>query len=163
MSQAYPLFCSSSSPKPSPMEAKGIAVAQLGIRRRCLGRRPPCYGRVPRTHGAMYKNRVEAVLVGRACNTRRSPLSILGQRRILGAHVRKDACSPREICHDVRKRTDRTARGGYHMAEVSRGHSSRWKRAGPPERGRCIPGRTHPDEGLNGATCRMAGVNGGGE
>jgi hypothetical protein len=44
----------------------------------------------------------QAGLVGRACNTRRSPLSILSQTRILGARVRKDACSPREICHEVR-------------------------------------------------------------
>jgi hypothetical protein len=44
----------------------------------------------------------QAGLVGRACNTMRSLLSILSQTRILGAHVRKDACSPREICHQVR-------------------------------------------------------------
>ena len=61
MSQAYPLLRGSSSPNPSPMEAKGIAVWQPGIRRRCLGRRPPCHGRVPRTHGAMNKNRVRRV------------------------------------------------------------------------------------------------------
>ena len=62
------------------------------------------------------------------------------ESRILGVHVRKDACSPREICRDVRQRTDRTVRGGDRVAEVSRGHSSRWKRAGPPENGRSIPG-----------------------
>ena len=44
----------------------------------------------------------QAVLVGRACNTRRSPLSIIGQGRILGVHVRKDACSPQESCLAVR-------------------------------------------------------------
>jgi len=38
-------------------------------------------------------------------------------------------------------------------AGVSRGHSSRRKRA------LTEAGRTHPDEGPNGATCRMAGVN----
>jgi len=38
-------------------------------------------------------------------------------------------------------------------AGVSRGHSSRRKRA------LTVAGRPHPDEGLNGATCRMAGVN----
>ena len=60
-----------------------------------------------------------ADLVGRACNTRQSPLSILSQTRILGARVRKDACSPREICRVVRQRTDQTVRGGDHVAEVS--------------------------------------------
>lgn len=141
------------------MEAKGIAVWQLGIRRRCLGRRPPCHGRVPRTHGAMNKNRVEAGLVGRACNTRQSPLSILGQSRILGVHVRKDACSPREICRDVRQRTDRTVRGGDRVAEVSRGHSSRWKRAEPPKSGRSIPGGLTPTKART-VPGRMAWVNG---
>ena len=41
----------------------------------------------------------QAGLVGRVCNTRQSPLSIIGQAGILGARVRKDACLPREICH----------------------------------------------------------------
>ena len=86
----------------------------------------------------------QAGLVGRACNTRQSPLSILSQARILGARVRKDACSPREICHDVHQRTDQTVRGGDHVAEVSRGHSSRRKRAGPPQSGRSIPGGLTP-------------------
>jgi hypothetical protein len=81
----------------------------------------------------------QADLVGQACNTRRSPLSILSQGRILGARVRKDACSPREICREVRQRTDRTVRGGDHEAEVSRGHSSRRKRAGPPDEGEVYP------------------------
>jgi hypothetical protein len=40
-----------------------------------------------------------AGLVGRVCNTRQTPLSIIGQEGILGARVRKDACLPREICH----------------------------------------------------------------
>jgi len=31
--------------------------------------------------------------------------------------------------------TDRTVRGDDRVAEVSRGHSSRWKRAVPPEEG----------------------------
>ena len=43
----------------------------------------------------------QAGLVGRAGNTRQSPLSILGQAGILGARVRKDACLPREICRAV--------------------------------------------------------------
>jgi hypothetical protein len=84
----------------------------------------------------------QAGLVGRACNTRRSPLSIIGQTRILGAHVRKDACSPREICRVVHMRTDQTARGDHHAAEVSRRHSSRWKRAGPPQ----IKGEVYPED-----------------
>ena len=82
----------------------------------------------------------QAGLVGRACNTRQSPLSILGQIRILGAHVRKDACSPRESCHDVRNWTDRTVRGGDRVAEVSRGHSSRRKTSRASRGGRSIPG-----------------------
>ncbi|NVM22015.1 MAG: hypothetical protein HWN68_09585, partial [Desulfobacterales bacterium] len=40
----------------------------------------------------------QAGLVGRAGNTRQSPLAILGQASILGTRVRKDACLPREIC-----------------------------------------------------------------
>ena len=70
----------------------------------------------------------QAGLVGRAGNTRQSPLSILSQTCILGARVQKDACLPREICR-VSIGTERTVRGDYRVAEVSRGHSSRWKRA----------------------------------
>ena len=70
----------------------------------------------------------QAGLVGRAGNTRQSPLSIISQARILGARVRKDACLPRESCR-VSIRTDRTVRGDHRVAEVSRGHSSRQKRA----------------------------------
>ena len=100
----------------------------------------------------------QAGLVGRACNTRRSPLSIISQIRILGAHVRKDACPPREICRDVRQWTDRTVRGGDHVAEVSRGHSSLWKRAGPPKNGRSIPGGLTPTKART-VPDRMAWVN----
>ena len=70
----------------------------------------------------------QAGLVGRAGNTRQSPLSILGQTCMLGARVWKDACLPREICR-ASIRTERTVRGDYRVAEVSRGHSSWWKRA----------------------------------
>jgi len=101
----------------------------------------------------------QAGLVGRACNTRRSPLSILSQIRILGAHVWKDTCSPREICHDVRQWTDRTVRGGDHVAEVSKGHSSWWKRAGPPKSGRSIPGGLTPTKART-VPGRMVWVNG---
>jgi hypothetical protein len=100
----------------------------------------------------------QADLVGRACNTRRSPLSIIGQTRILGAHVRKDACSPREICYDVRQRTDRTVRGGNRVAEVSRGHSSRWKRAGSPNKGEAYP-EVSPRRRLKRCPDRMVRVN----
>ena len=105
----------------------------------------------------------QAGLVGRACNARQRPLSIIGQIGILGARVCKDACSPREICRVVRQRTDRTARGGDRVAEtsaarrlpqaarrvdevhqLSRGHTIRWKRAGPPESGRSLPGGLTP-------------------
>ena len=47
--------------------------------------------------------------------------------------------------------------GPDRMGEVSRGHSSRRKRA------LTVAGRPHPDEGLNGAACRKAGVNESGE
>jgi hypothetical protein len=123
------------------MEAKGIAVWQPGIRRRCLERRPPCHGRVPRTHGAMYKNRVEAVLVGRACNTRQSPLSILGQRRILGAHVRKDACSPREICRDVQQGLTKPQ-----GEAISRQKSAEGIVVGGNELGLPIKGEVYPED-----------------
>ncbi len=49
--------------------------------------------------------------------------------------------------------SERTVREAYRVTGVSRGHSSRRKRA-------LKNGRPHPDEGPNGATCRMAGVNG---
>ena len=71
---------------------------------------------------------IQAGLVGRAGNTRQSPLSILSQAGILGARVQKDTCLPREICR-VSIGTERTVRGDYRVAEVSRGHISRWKRA----------------------------------
>ena len=48
-------------------------------------------------------------------------------------------------------RTDRTVRGDYHVAEVSRGHSS----AGGNEIHGV--GRTHPGEGLNGTTGEYLG------
>jgi hypothetical protein len=41
----------------------------------------------------------QAYIVGRACNTRQSPLSIIGNVRILGIHAPKDVCLPREVCH----------------------------------------------------------------
>ena len=50
----------------------------------------------------------------------------------------------------VHKRTERTVRGDYRVAEVSRGHSSRWKRAVPPEREKYTR-RSHPGEGPSGA------------
>ena len=74
-----------------------------------------------------------AGLVGRAGNTRQSPLSIISQAGILGVRVRKDTCLPREICR-ASVRTERTVMKDYRVAEVSRGHSS------PPQ----------ADEGLNG-------------
>jgi hypothetical protein len=41
----------------------------------------------------------QARIVGPACNTRLSPLSIIGNVRILGAYVPKDVCLPREVSH----------------------------------------------------------------
>ena len=111
------------------MEAKGIAVGQPGLSITCgtPGKEaaPPRRGTANAWGDAQELS--QAGLVGRACNTRQGPLSILSQIRILGVHVRQDACSPRVICHGVQNRTDQTVRGGDHVAEVSRGHSSWWK------------------------------------
>lgn len=41
----------------------------------------------------------QACIVGRACNTRQSPLSTISNARILGIHVPKDVCLPREVSH----------------------------------------------------------------
>ena len=71
----------------------------------------------------------QAGLVGRVCNSRQSPLSIIGQAGILGARVRKVVgLTPGDPLR-VQLRTERTARGDHRAAEVSRGHSSRRKRA----------------------------------
>ena len=50
-------------------------------------------------------------------------------------------------------------RGGDRVAEVSRGHSSRRKRAGPPETGRSIPGGLTPTKART-VPGRMVWVNG---
>jgi len=135
------------------MEAKGIAVWQPGVPVICG--RPGKEAALPRQGTANARGdeqeSSQAGLVGRVCNTRQSPLSILSQIRILGAHVQKDACSPRESCHDVRNRTDQTVRGGDHVAEVSRGHSSRWKTSRASRKLEKYTRRSHPDEGPNGA------------
>jgi len=58
--------------------------------------------------------------------------------------------------------SEQTVRGAYRVAGVSRG---RIKPKEVPltveglETSREQPRRTHPGEGLNGATCRVAGVN----
>ncbi len=83
----------------------------------------------------------QAGLVGRVRNTGLSPLSIISQAGILGARVQKDTCLPREVCR-VSVRTDRTVRGEYRVAEISRGHISRRKRA--PQRGEDSP-RSRPE------------------
>ena len=50
----------------------------------------------------------EAGLVGRVRNTEQSPLTTIGQARILGARVRKDTCLPREArCVSWRSATER--------------------------------------------------------
>ncbi len=177
MGQAYPLFYGSSSPKTSPMEAgwsasetraggeSGRSERQrysgmaTGYPATVLGKEAPLPGQGTASVRGDEQESSQAGLVGRACNTRRSPLSILSQTRILGAHVRKDACSPREICRVVHIRTDRTVRGGDHAAEVSRGHGSRWKRAGPPICGRSNPGGLTPTKART-VPGRMAWVNG---
>ena len=60
-------------------------------------------------------------------------------------------CLPREVSHVALERRVRSelAEGRVidpeHMGEVSRGHSSRWKRARPPQKnGRSIPGGLTP-------------------
>jgi hypothetical protein len=67
--------------------------------------------------------------VGRVCNTRQSPLSIIDQAGILGARVLKVVgLTPGDPLR-VRLRTEQTERGDHHATEVSRGHSNRRKRA----------------------------------
>ena len=110
------------------MEAKGIAVWQLGIGDGAQGGSRPAEAgyrkrmrlrlRLRRHTRGDVQEPGQADLVGRAGNTRQSPLSIISQACILGARVRKDACLPREICR-VSIRTDRPVRGDYHVAEVS--------------------------------------------
>ncbi len=76
----------------------------------------------------------QACIVGRACNTRQSPLSIIGNVRILGIHVLKDVClTPGGLsCAPERRVRLKLAEGratcSDRMGEVSRGHSSRRKR-----------------------------------
>ena len=85
-----------------------------------------------------------AGLVGRSGNTRKSPLSIIGQTGIPGARVSKAiGITPGDpLC--VRLRTGCTVRRIDRAAEVSRRHSSWRKRAGPPEIRRRIPGGLTP-------------------
>jgi hypothetical protein len=72
-------------------------------------------------------------------------------------------CLPREISHVALERRVRgeLAEGRVinpeHMREVSRGHSSRWNRAGPPEKREKYTRRPHPDEGLNGTWAEWLG------
>ena len=120
-----------------------------GYRRRCLGKKLPCRGKVPRRYGmtnhafgvTQAPTEYEAHTPGRVCTSRRSPLSIARCVRKLGVHVLKDMCLPREISHAALERRVRgeLAEGRVidpeRMREVSRGHSSRWKRAEPPEQG----------------------------
>ena len=54
--------------------------------------------------------------------------------------------------------SEQTARGAHLVAGVSRGHIKPVKRAVACRKG-SDPWRSHTDEGPNGATCRMAGVN----
>ena len=120
------------------MEAKGIAVWQLGIGDGVRGGSRPAEAGYRKRMSLRLRLRhhrrgdvqkpSQAGLVGRVRNTGLSPLSIINQAGILGARVRKDACLPREICR-ASIRTERTVRGDYRVAEVSRGHSSWWKRA----------------------------------
>ncbi len=80
------------------MEAKGVAARQPGAGDDTWGGSRPTLWGTANAWGNEQKPS-KAGLVGRAGNTRQSPLSIIGQEGILGARVRKDACLPREICH----------------------------------------------------------------
>ncbi len=110
------------------MEAKGIAVWQLGIGDGARGGSRPAEAGYRKRMSLRLRLRHhrrgdvqepgQAGLVGRTGNTRQSPLSIISQACILGARVRKDACLPREIC-TVSIRTERTVRGDHRTAEVS--------------------------------------------
>ncbi len=67
--------------------------------------------------------------MGRACNTRQSPLSIIGNVRILGIHVLKDVClTPGGLsCAPERRVRLKLAEGratcSDRMRGVSRGHN----------------------------------------
>jgi hypothetical protein len=80
------------------MEAKGI-VASNGVPVTVLRKEAalPRQG-ATKVWGDVQKSS-QACIVGRACNTRQSPLSIAGNVRILGTHVPKDVCLPREVFH----------------------------------------------------------------
>jgi hypothetical protein len=80
------------------MEAKGVAVRQPGVGDGTRGGSRPYSGTANAWGNEQEPS--QAGLVGQAGNTRLSPLSIIGQAGILGARVRKDACLPREICHE---------------------------------------------------------------
>jgi len=71
------------------MEAKGVAVGN-GVSATVLRKAAALLRQgTAKVRGDEQKSS-QACIVGRACNTRRSPLSILGNVRILGIHVPKD-------------------------------------------------------------------------
>jgi len=157
----------------SVANGNGVAVWQRGIppEAGCFGKKLPCRGKVPRRYGmtnhafgvTQAPTEYKAHTPGRACTTRQSPLSILRCVRKLGIRVPKGMCLPREISHVALERRVRgeLAEGRVidpeRMREVSRGHSSRWNRAGPPEKREKYTRRPHPDEGPNGTRAEWLG------
>ncbi len=131
----YQKFRHLASLRPSPMEAKGVAVWQRGIppEAGCFGKKLPCRGKVPRRYGmtnhafgvTQAPTEYKAHTPGRACTTRQSPLSILRCVRKLGIRVPKGMCLPREISHVALEHRARSelAEGRVidpeHMREVS--------------------------------------------
>ncbi len=122
------------SPKSSQMEAKDIVFITTGypvtVLRKAVA---PLRWSSTKVRGDVQKSS-QACIVGRACNTRQSPLSIIGNVRILGTHVLKDVCfTPGGLpCASERrvrlKLAEDRATCSDRMGEVSRGHSSRRKR-----------------------------------
>ncbi len=111
-----------------PDGGEGCSGITTGFLATGPGRQWPRRGEVPQTHGATYRNRIRRAWLGRACNARRSPLSIKGQERISGARVGIDVSLPREARHVSRlSGTERPERGAHRVAGVSRGRISRWE------------------------------------
>jgi len=109
------------------MEAKGIAVWQLGIGDGARGgSRPAEAGYRERTG-----RRTETELGGSG-GTSRQHTAKSSIHYKPGMYTRR-SCAERCVFTpgDLLRvqRTDRTVRGDYRVAEVSRGHSSRWKPA----------------------------------
>jgi len=125
---------SNSSLNPSLTEAKGIAIGKvrpMALKEAARGKR------VSQTHGATNRNRFRRAVAGTTPQRRKKSSICRMARRVEPVLVcEKIMGSPRETSDVVpafgrdwvKRKQDRSVRG------VSRGHSSRWKRAGSSRR-----------------------------